>query len=294
MIKSMTGYGQAQGDFNGVSYAVEIKSVNNRYLKTAIKLPDIFSFIEDDIEKLLRNNLSRGTVNFVLRLKDISGNSLFEIDEKALQSIAQKLHNAVSAIGIEGKFDISNLLSLPGIVRPILPDNEQAKMIKEKILEISNQAMDQLIEMRSVEGKSLEEDLTKHCNAIEEDLQKINERSPLVINSYAKKLRQRADILLAEAKLKIDEETLAREVAIFADRSDISEEIARLDSHIKQFLQFCQANEQAGRRLDFISQEMLREANTIASKSADGEITAHVVDVKCLIERIKEQIQNVE
>ncbi|MBN2591772.1 MAG: YicC family protein [Sedimentisphaerales bacterium] len=294
MIKSMTGYGQAQGDFNGFSYAVEIKSVNNRYLKISVKLPDLLSFLEDDIEKLLRNNLSRGTVNFVLRLKDISGNSLFEIDEKALQAIAEKLNKAVLATGIKGTFDISNLLNLPGIVRPISPDNKEINIIKEKVLKVSNLAMEQLKEMRTIEGNFLEADLKKHCDAIENDLQKINEKSPIVIHEYAKKLRQRADMLLAEAKLKLDEETLAREVAIFADRSDISEEIARLDSHVKQFQQFCQTNEQAGRRLDFISQEMLREANTIASKSSNGEITACVVDIKCLIERIKEQIQNIE
>ncbi len=294
MIKSMTGYGQAQGDINSISYTVEIKSVNNRYLKTTIKLPDMFSFLEEDIEKLLRNNLSRGTVNYILRFKDISANSLFEIDEKALQSIAKKLSKASSAAGIEGSFDISNLLSLPGIVRPSSPDDKEIELIRGKILEISKKALEQLKEMRAIEGNFLEADLKKHCQAMAADLRQINTRSTLVIQEYSKKLKQRADMLLAEAKLKLDEETLAREVAVFADRSDISEEIARLDSHLQQFLQFCQSNEQSGRRLDFISQEMLREANTIASKSSDSEITSCVVDVKCWIERIKEQVQNVE
>ena len=294
MTKSMTGYGQAQGDINGFSFAVEIKSVNNRYLKISIKLPDLLSFLEDDIEKLLKKNLSRGTVNFVIRLKDTSGNSLFEIDEKTLQAIAEKLNKAASITGMNGTIDISNLLSLPGIIRPISPDSDQINLIKEKVLETCTQAMEQLKEMRAVEGKFLEADLRKHCEAIEKDLQIISSKCPVVIQEYSKKLRQRADTLLAEAKLKLDEETLAREVAIFADRADISEEIARLDSHIQQFIQFCESNEQAGRRLDFNSQEMLREANTIASKSADGEITACVVDIKCLIERIKEQIQNIE
>ena len=294
MIKSMTGYGQAQSDINGVSYTVEIKSVNNRYLKTTVKLPEVLSFLEDDIDKLLRKSLSRGTVNFVLKMKDISGNTLFEIDEKALQSVAQKLNNAIVSADIKGTFDISNLLNLPGIIRSASPDNEETQAIKEKVLEVSNQAMEQLKEMRTIEGNFLEADLKKHCKEIESNLQKIDARGSVVIHDYARKLRQRADMLLAEAKLKLDEETLAREVAIFADRADISEEIARLGSHIQQFMQFCQSNEQAGRKLDFISQEMLREANTIASKSADGEITAYVVDIKCLIERIKEQIQNVE
>jgi uncharacterized protein (TIGR00255 family) len=294
MIKSMTGYGQAQGDINGISYAVEIKSVNNRYLKTTIKLPEMLSFLEEDIDKLLRKNLGRGTVNYALRLKDISANSLFEIDEKALQGIAEKVSKASSAAGLESSIDISNLLNLPGIVRPISPDNTETELIRDKVLEITNRALEQLKEMRLAEGNFLEADLKKNCHAIENDLRRISARSSVVLQEYAKKLKQRTDLLLAEAKLKLDEETLAREVAVFADRSDISEEIARLDSHLQQFIQFCQSDEQAGRRLDFISQEMLREANTIASKSSDSEITSSVVDIKCWIERIKEQIQNVE
>jgi uncharacterized protein (TIGR00255 family) len=294
MIKSMTGYGQAQGEFNGVSYSVEIKSVNNRYLKSSIKMPDMFSFLEEEVENLLRNNLSRGTINYILRLKEISGNTLFEIDEKALQTVAQKLTNAIAASDIKGTFDISNLLNLPGIVRSSSPDTKVIEFIRKKILEISMQALEQLKEMRTAEGNFLEADLKKHCQAIEKDLRQIDSRGSIVIQEYAKKLKQRADALLAEAKLKIDEETLAREVAILADRSDISEELARLDSHLQQFVLSCQSNEQAGRRLDFISQEMLREANTIASKSMDSEITNIVVDIKCLIERIKEQVQNVE
>ena len=290
----MTGYGQAQGDIHGANYTVEIKSVNSRYLKTIIKLPESLYFLEEDIDKLLRKNLLRGTVNFVLRLKDISANSLFEIDVDALEAIARKLNQARSAAGVDGPFDISNLLNLPGIVRPSLPQEEEARLIGKKVLEISLQALENLKEMRAAEGNFLESDLKIHCQALEQDLRQITERSPVVIKEYARKLRQRADMLLAEAKLKLDEETLAREVAIFADRSDISEETARLNSHLQQFIQFCQVDEQAGRRLDFISQEMLREANTIASKSADSEITRCVVDMKCKIERIKEQIQNVE
>jgi uncharacterized protein (TIGR00255 family) len=130
--------------------------------------------------------------------------------------------------------------------------------------------------------------------AIQKDLRKIRARCDVVLKQYAKKLKQRVDALLAQAKLKLDKETLAREVAVFADRSDISEELARLDSHLQQFVQCCQSNDQAGRRLDFISQEMLREANTIASKASDTEIVRCVVDMKCRIDRIKEQVQNVE
>jgi uncharacterized protein (TIGR00255 family) len=294
MINSMTGYGQAQGEFDGASYTVEVKTVNNRYFKTIIKLPELLAFLEEDIEKLLKNNLTRGTVNYVLRLKEVSTEVLFNIDETALQKIIEKLNMASSATGLEGAFDISNLLSLPGIIRPILPDEEMAKKTRETVLKVSQKAIDKLRQMRATEGNFLAEELKGHCQAIEKDLEQIRARSTLVLQEYARKLKQRVDVLLAEAKFNLDEEILAREVAIYADRSDISEEIARMDSHLQQFIQSCQTNEQAGRRLDFISQEMLREANTIASKTSDGDITRSVVDMKCWIERIKEQIQNVE
>jgi uncharacterized protein (TIGR00255 family) len=294
MINSMTGYGQAQGEIQDTNYIVEVKSVNNRYLKTIVKLPELLAFLEEDIEKLLRKNLARGTVNFILRLKDVSASSLFDIDEVALEAIAKKLNRAGSSAGIKNAFDISNLLSLPGIIQPTSPAREEAEQIKKVILEISQKAIDKLKQMRAMEGSYLEADLKGHCKAIEKDLEQIRSRSSVVLPEYARKLRLRADMLLAEAKLKLDEETLSREVAVFADRSDISEEIARLDSHLQQFTQSCQVNGQAGRRLDFISQEMLREANTIASKASDRDITFYVVDMKCWIERIKEQIQNIE
>jgi len=294
MINSMTGYGQAQGEFDGASYTVEVKAVNNRYFKTIIKLPDLLAFLEEDIEKLLRSSLTRGTVNYVLRLKEVSTDILFNIDEAALQKVVEKLNRAASAVGYEGTFDIGNLLSLPGMIRPISPDEEIAKQTREAVLDVSRKAVDKLKQMRAIEGNFLAEELKGHCRAIEKDLEQIRVKSDIVVQEYAKKLQQRVDTLLAEAKLKMDQEILAREVAIFADRSDISEEIARMDSHLQQFVQSCEANDQAGRRLDFISQEMLIETNTIASKTSDGEITRCVVDMKCWIERIKEQIQNVE
>ncbi len=294
MINSMTGYGEAQGEVNSVSYLVEIKTLNHRYIKTIVKLPELVAFLEEDIEKLLRKNLSRGTVNYVLRLKNTSVNALFDIDEKALQAVVKKLNRAGSSAGVKGTIDISNLLSLPGIIQPASPDKKVAKKIKKLVCQISQQAIDKVKEMRAVEGKVLHDDLKKQCAAIQKDLRKIQARCDVVLKRYAKKLRQRVDALLAQAKLKLDEETLAREVAVFADRSDISEEIARLDSHLQQFVQCCQANDQAGRRLDFISQEMLREANTIASKASDTEIIRCVVDMKCRIDRIKEQVQNIE
>lgn len=294
MINSMTGYGEAQGESDGISYAVTIKTVNNRYFKAAIKLPELAAFLEEDIERLLRKNLSRGTVNYVLRLKEAPADVLFDIDEGALQAVAEKLSRVGSTTGIEGTIELGNLLNLPGVIRPATPDKEQIEQIRDIVLRISQEALDKLKHMRAVEGGFLETDLKKHCDTIENDLEQINARSPVVMQRYTEKLKKRVNELLANAELKLDEESLVREVAIFADRSDISEEVARLDSHLKQFEQCCQGNDQAGRRLDFISQEMLREANTIASKASDTEITRFVVDIKCQIDRIKEQVQNVE
>jgi uncharacterized protein (TIGR00255 family) len=290
----MTGYGEAQGESNGVSYVVAIKTVNNRYFKGVVKLPELVAFLEEDIEKLLRENLGRGTVNYVLRLKDASADTLFDIDQTALKAIVEKLNQAGTSAGVRGTIDIGNLLSLPGIVRPASPDAEKAGQIRDVILGISREALGQVKKMRAVEGGFLEADLKERCRVMKQDLDRIHAKRAVVVQEYAVKLKKRVDELLAHAELKLDEEILAREVAIFADRSDISEEISRLDSHLQQFAQCCRGNDQAGRRLDFISQEMLREANTIASKASDTEITRLVVDIKCQIDRIKEQVQNVE
>jgi len=294
MLNSMTGYGEADGVLDGVSYVIELKAVNNRYLKTIIKLPDACAYLEDGIDKELRRGLSRGTLNCVLRLKCVSANALFEIDEAALQSIVAQLNKISSSVGVAGQIDLAGLLALPGIVRPILPDDETSARVRDLTLRLTREAIERLKRMREVEGKFLEADLMGHCDAMARELEVVAGRSNSVVGEYAKRLRRRVDELLAEAKLKLDEETLAREVAILADRSDISEEIARLKAHLQQFRQICQMEGQAGRRLDFLSQEMLREANTVASKAADAQIARSVVDIKCLIERIKEQVQNVE
>ena len=294
----MTGYGEAGGQLNGVTYEVEIRTVNNRYFKASIRLPDSMAFLEDDIGKLLRRNLSRGTVNYVLRLKNVSANVLFDIDETALQAYMERLSRIASSADMKCPIDVGGLLNLPGIIRPTSPDGEAAGRVKEIVLSITNEAIEKLKHMRAAEGTALKNDVKMNCRAIEQDLERIRERRAAVVQGYEQRLKKRVEELLANAELKLDEETLAREVAIFADRSDISEEIARLDSHLELLQQSCQGRDsvsgQAGRRLDFISQEMLREANTIASKASDIEVIRCVVDIKCRIDRIKEQVQNIE
>ena len=290
----MTGFGEAQSEINGITYIVEIRTVNNRYLKTCVRLTETTAFLEEAIDTLLRKNLTRGMVSCVLRLKNAPANVLFDIDETALRAYMEKLGQIVSSANTKCPIDIGGLLTLPGIVRPALPDEEKAKQIKKGVLSITQTAIDKLKQMRAAEGAALAADLRSHCEAIKQDLEQIRANSGTVLQEYQKKLRKRVDELLADAKLKLDEETLAREVALFAERSDISEETARLDSHLQQFAENCQADVQAGRRLDFISQEMLREANTIASKAYNTEVIRCVVDIKCRIDRIKEQVQNIE
>jgi uncharacterized protein (TIGR00255 family) len=290
----MTGYGQSEGQVDGVSYAVEIKTVNNRYLKTIIKLPEAVAFLEQDIDKLLRGHLVRGTVNYVLRLRNATAEVLFDIDETALKTFADKLEQVVSSSGISASIDIASLLSLPGVLVPPMPDEELAQKIKDAVLGITEEALDKLKQMRGAEGNALSADLKGNCDAIEEHLERILVRSGEVPQEYNKKLKKKVDDLLTGANVQLDEETLAREVAVFAERSDIAEEISRLRSHLQQFSDSCLGDGETGRRLDFISQEMLREVNTIASKACDDEVAHLVIDMKCRIDRIKEQVQNVE
>lgn len=294
MINSMTGYGDAEGQLNGVTYAVEIRAVNNRYFKTRIKLPDLVAFLEEDIERLLREELSRGMVNYVLELRNASADVLFDINEEALQTVMERLCKLAALANIKSTIDVGSLLLLPGMLKPASPDEKLAEQVKEKVLSITQEALEKVKKMRGTEGAALATDLDTHCQAIKRDLERIRAHSEAMPKEYTKRLKTRIDELLADGKLKLDESTLTREVAVLADRSDISEEIARLESHLEQFAESCRANDQAGRRLDFIGQEMLREANTIASKASDTQIIHWVVDIKCWIDRIKEQVQNIE
>jgi uncharacterized protein (TIGR00255 family) len=296
MINSMTGYGSADGRLGGTTYIVEISTVNNRYFKPTIRLPETLGFLESDVEKELRHEVSRGTANYTLRQKGAPADALFEINEKALTTLLKRLGKISPSGGLERELDLSGLLALPGILSPAVPSSKEAERIRRKVLEVTKQALKGLKSMRAAEGEALSADLEKNCRVIKTSLEQIRVRSANGPKQYAEKLKRRVEELLSVAKLKLNDETLAREVAIFADRADISEEIARLDSHLVQFTKSLKtsAGQGEGRKLDFICQEMLREANTIGSKAGDSDIVHLVVDIKCRIDRIKEQVQNVE
>ncbi len=294
MLNSMTGFARVCREIDGVSYAVEIRSVNNRYFKPSLRLPEAASFMEQDIEKLLRQNIYRGAVNYLLRFKNVSGEPLFDVDSGAIKSYVDKLTNIPCPSGVQCRINLADLLMLPGIIRPQEPDEARAEQLRKAVFEVTKEALEQLKHMRAVEGQSLAEDLKQQCSRIKTLLEDIKARSKVVVVEYQTRLGARVKDLMAAVRLELDKDTLAREVALFADRSDISEETIRLSSHLEQFLANCEKGDFAGRKLDFISQEMLREANTIASKALDAKICLDVVEIKSCIERIKEQVQNIE
>ena len=267
--------------------------MNNRYLKAYVRLPDVAAFLESDVDKLLRSRLCRGTVNYTLGMKNVSGKPLIRIDENVLGQYLEALGKAAGQDS-RRNIDLSGLLALPGVIEPDQPDADEAENIRKVVLDLSAKAIDQLKQMRSEEGQNLADDLIGNCGIIAEKLELIGTRCPVVIDEYHKKLESRINELLAGAKLEIDADILARELAVYAERCDIAEEITRLRSHIEQFANYCRKNDNAGRRLDFIAQEMLREANTITSKSSDAQISEWAIDIKCIVDRIKEQVQNIE
>lgn len=293
MIVSMTGFGDAVAEKSGSHYAVEIRSLNNRFFKAVIKLPDIVSGLEPELESLLREQLGRGSVTYILKIRSESAEAAYKINTQALKAYIDQLSGIK---GLDGnlKLDLGALLSLPGVCQEPRDETDEIEQHGPLVRELSVKAIIKLNGMRQREGASLFNDLMKHSKAITTNLAEIEKRAPFVIEEYHKKLTQRVNQLISKAELQLDSATLCKEVALFAERTDISEEIQRLTSHMEAFESACRTGEHPGRKLDFITQEMLREANTIASKANDAQIARHIVEIKGAIDRLKEQVQNVE
>ncbi len=296
MIYSMTGYGDAQLETGEFSLLVEIKSLNNRFLKTMIKLPDVLAFAEPEVERLIRHNLCRGSVSCTIHLRYTSDTSAFDINPVTAKYYLSFLEQIITLQGNKGtmRIDLASLLQLPGVCELRRYDTEEHEKFLKILSELIQQALDRLQVMRADEGKILFEDLRQNCQVIHNRLRDLAGMTDQVVDQYRQRIQDRVNRMLSEANLKMDEDLLAKEVAIYAERCDINEEISRLDSHLTQFLETCESEQQAGRRLDFLTQEMLREANTIASKSNSAPISHCVVDIKVAIDRLKEQVQNVE
>jgi uncharacterized protein (TIGR00255 family) len=290
MIVSMTGFGDATAERDGTHYAVEIRSLNNRFFKAVIKLPDNVSGLEPELETQLREQLGRGSITYILKTRSETAEAAYLINTQALEAYLEQLRAVKGNLNI----DLGALLTLPGVCQEPRDETDEIERHGPVIRELTAKAVAKLNAMRAREGEALFKDLMKHVGVISSSLSEIAKRAPFVIEDYHKRLAQRVNLLISKAELTVNGTDLLKEVAVFAERADISEEIQRLTSHLEAFEQACRTSEHAGRKLDFITQEMLREANTIASKANDAQIARHIVEIKGAIDRLKEQVQNVE
>ncbi len=287
----MTGYGKGVCAEEGVELTAEVKSVNNRYLDLAIKSPRIFLAQEERIRAIAREHISRGHVDIFISYTDKrEKEKSYYVDlsvARAYQQAAEQLKAALP--GVADDTTLSFYLRLPDVVRTEEPS--AADEVLEKLLERAlHEAFSSLSAMREKEGERLKGDLLSRMQVIERLTEAIAARAPHVAEEYRKKLTERIEEFLAG---KVDEARILTEAAVFADKCSIDEELTRLRSHIKAFREIC-ALAQVGRKLDFLVQEFNRECNTICSKSSDKEITANALQMKNEIEKVREQIQNLE
>ena len=293
MIVSMTGFGDATAERDGTHYAVEIRSLNNRFFKPVIKLPDNVSGLEPELEVMLREALGRGSITYILKMRSDSAEAAYHINTSALQAYLDQL-KSIKGLQEFVHIDLAGLVSLPGVCQEPTDESDEIAKHGATVRELTTKAVEKLNVMRGREGQSLFNELMKHVNVIAANLKEISGRAPSVVEDYHKRLTQRVTQLLAKAELSVSQPDLIKEVAVFAERADIAEEIQRLTTHLDAFEQSCRHGDHAGRKLDFITQEMLREANTIGSKANDAEIAKRIVEIKGAIDRLKEQVQNVE
>jgi uncharacterized protein (TIGR00255 family) len=293
MIVSMTGFGDATAEKADTRYAVEIRSLNNRFFKPIIKLPENVIGLEPELEVMLREKLGRGSITFILKMRTDSAEAAYHINTQALKSYLEQLQ-AVKGLDRLLTIDLAGLMQLPGVCQEPRDETDEIEKHGNTIRQLTIKAIEKLQVMRQREGSALFEELMKHVSVIAAALVEIEKRAPSVIEDYHKRLQQRVNQLLSKAELRVSEVDLIKEVAVFAERADINEEIQRLTSHLSAFEDSCRKDEHAGRKLDFIAQEMLREANTIGSKANDAPIAKNIVEIKGAIDRLKEQVQNVE
>jgi uncharacterized protein (TIGR00255 family) len=294
VLLSMTGFGDARGENERLSVAVEVRSVNNRYLKVVSKLPDSLSPLESEIEKLVRGTIARGTVNVAFRIDRLEGGGDFGLDREVLAGYWRQLCDAAAAARTAPPSDVSALLALPGVVVEQSVgsgDREQDLPLVQAVL---GEALGKLDEFRRTEGQSMAEELRANARLIAGQLDLVAAQAPQVVSQYRDRLCERVKELLNGSEAMVTPADLIREVSIFAERCDINEEITRMRSHLAQFEEFLNAATSMGRKLEFLTQEMFREVNTIGSKANDVSIAHCVVEMKSAIEKIREILQNVE
>ena len=289
----MTGFGRSEKQSGSYSFRAEIRSVNNRFIDINARLPKFLIQLELKLKKLIKARCSRGSFDLTIGLESANGSSVAS-EVKPNLVYAEQYLNAFKEIkkelGLGGEIEIASLLNLRDIIKTEAPEFDSSQ--EEIIFEVVEEALFELIKMRETEGQSLESDILSHIDEIRRVTESIQSRWPIVIKESHDRLREKIKVL--SEGVDLDATRLAQEVAILADRSDFSEEIVRLESHLQQFKALVQTGDPIGRKLEFITQEINREANTIGSKSTDYQVSQSVIEVKSQIEKIREQIQNIE
>lgn len=288
----MTGYGRSEGRHQNHTMVVELRSVNHRYCEVMLRLPRPLLSIETEFKKLIQDRFPRGRIDCSVTLNG-EGESVkqLSLNRELAKQYCSLLETLKQELGLEGKVDLAMLADLPGLIMVTEPPVllEELGTAAKKLLK---KAMDSLDEMRKREGKQLYQDLTNRLKVLRQAFKKIVSRAPTAVKTYQRQLIKRVEKL--SQGLKLDQDRIHQEVALYAERSDVTEEITRLQSHIKQFEQMISTDQTVGRSLDFLIQEMNREVNTIGSKGNDIVISREVVFMKGELEKLREQVQNIE
>ena len=292
-MKSMTGFGKGQADKSGIAVVAEISTVNRKQLDVRLNLPSELRQFEPRFRKMVAGAVQRGSISIKVQLtygEELIGQSI-SIDHAAASAYVAECMSLGEELGIDATLSVRDLINIPDFVTrkaPAVDSDLMAEIAEEAIAK----ALADLVAMRSVEGAELYEDLKQRRLQLMEMVAAIAERAPAVVQEYRGKLKERVELLTED--LELDNDTLIREVAVFADRADISEEMTRLQSHFVQMEQLFESGDGVGRALDFLIQEMFREINTTGSKANDSEISRNVVSFKTELERVREQVQNIE
>ncbi|MGN0573012.1 MAG: YicC/YloC family endoribonuclease [Acutalibacteraceae bacterium] len=292
MIKSMTGYGRAQQSVDGMNITVELKSVNHRYFEFTSKLPRNYGFLDEKLKSFFSTKLTRGKTECYVQIEAVDEpDTVISLNHSLVKGYLEAYKELSEAYGIENDIKVSNLARVSDIFTVRKKEADEDK-IWAAVESVAAAALDGFIAMREREGEKLKADVLSRLDTIIENVEFIEERSPQTVAEYNEKLVARMKELLGEAH--IDEQRILTEAAIFADKIAVAEETVRLRSHISQLRSFLELNEAVGKKMDFLVQELNREANTIGSKAQDVEIARRVVAIKAEIEKIREQIQNIE
>ncbi len=292
MIGSMTGYGRESAQINGLDVTVEIKSVNHRYFEFSSRIPRVYQFLEEKLKSLCQQSISRGKIELSVMIEDNNDSStVVEVNSSFAKGYIAALKQLAKDYKIKDDVKVSTVSSHPEmfkVKRKALDD----EIITEAVLEVTESAISSFINMRATEGVKLAQDIKNRAEIILQKVALIESRSPETVKAYRQRLEAKVKELLEDAK--VDEQRLITETAIFADKVAVDEETVRLRSHIDQLCNLLDGDGAVGKKLDFIVQEMNRETNTIGSKAQDIEIAHIVVDIKSEIEKIREQVQNIE